>query len=110
MGWVYVLECSDATLYVGSTRNLGLRLHQHMTGEGAAYTKRRLPLRMVWCAEFEWISEAFDFEKKIQGWSRSKKLALIEGRLDEVLRLSGGGVKPSTMHVKTDHLPTITPW
>src|SRR4051812_35939068 len=100
MGWVYILECSDATLYVGSTRSLGSRLLQHNEGKGAAYTRRRRPVRLVWCARFDRIGDAFAFEKTVQGWSRAKKLALIEGRHDAAL--SAAGVKPSTMHVKTD--------
>ncbi|MFD1715392.1 GIY-YIG nuclease family protein [Amnibacterium flavum] len=108
MGWVYILECSDATLYVGSTSALAQRFEQHQRGEGAAYTRRRLPVRLIWCARFDRISEAFAFEKKVQGWSRAKKLALIEGRYDS--GLWARGVKPSRMHIRTDHLPTITPW
>ncbi len=109
MGWVYILECADATLYVGSARSLADRLRQHSDGEGAVYTRRRLPVRLIWCARFERISEAFAFEKTVQGWSRAKKLALIE---DDGVALSAfrvAGVKPSAFHVKTDHLPTLAP-
>ena len=42
-GWMYVLECSDASYYTGSTNNLTLCLEQHQKGEGANYTKKRLP-------------------------------------------------------------------
>ena len=41
MAWVYILECSDGSLYVGSTTDVERRVWQHQNGEGAAYTKRR---------------------------------------------------------------------
>ncbi|WP_081490334.1 GIY-YIG nuclease family protein [Arachnia propionica] len=82
MGWVYILECADGSYYVGSTKCLEERLRQHNTGEGAAYTRRRRPVRLLWCQEFSSIAEAWAVEKQVQGWSRAKRRALIEGRYD----------------------------
>ncbi|WP_457203894.1 GIY-YIG nuclease family protein [Nocardioides sp. HB32] len=76
--YTYMLRCSDGSLYVGSTYNLGLRLHQHQTGEGSVYTRRRLPVELVWHEEHEHIGDAFAREKQIQNWGRSKRLALID--------------------------------
>jgi putative endonuclease len=84
MAWVYILECSDGTFYTGSTLDLERRIIQHNDGVGANYTARRRPVRLLWCAEFERIDEAFGWEKRIQGWSRAKKSAVIEGRMDEL--------------------------
>ena len=89
MAWVYILECSDKSFYVGSTKDLELRMWQHRSGEGAAYTRRRRPVRLVWSLHFDRIDEAFDFEKRVQGWGRAKRLALIEGRLGDLPTLSG---------------------
>ncbi len=109
MGWVYILECADGTLYVGSTNNIAARLEQHQEGRGAAYTKRRRPVRLIWLGRFDRVDDAFAFEKKIQGWSRAKKLALIESAPSAIFKaLSRRGVKPSSMNVSTAHLPTIT--
>ena len=88
MAWVYILECSDKSFYVGSTKDLELRMWQHQAGEGAAYTRRRRPVRLVWSLHFDRIDEAFDFEKRVQGWGRAKRLALIEGRLDDLPSLA----------------------
>nr|MBA3986226.1 GIY-YIG nuclease family protein [Flavobacteriales bacterium] len=44
-GYMYILECFDMTYYVGSTKNLEKRVEEHQNGEGANYTKRRLPLK-----------------------------------------------------------------
>jgi putative endonuclease len=61
---------------------------QHSIGKGSEYTKRRLPVTLVFAAEFERIDEAYAMEKRIQGWSRRKREALIEGRYEELPGLS----------------------
>ena len=77
-GYMYLLECSDRSYYTGSTNNLELRISQHQMGEGAKYTKSRLPVKLVYVEEHIRIDEAFYREKQVQGWSHSKKKALIE--------------------------------
>ncbi len=88
MPFIYILECADGTLYVGSTRSLEPRLAQHAAGRGSAYTRCRLPVQLVWSYECEHIGEAFALEKQIQNWSRAKRLALIEGRLADLPALA----------------------
>ena len=82
MPWTYLLECADGSFYVGSTTDLDRRLSEHQDGLGAAYTRpgRRRPVTLRWSADFARIDEAFAFEKMVQGWGRSKRIALIEGR------------------------------
>ncbi len=87
-GYMYILLCADGSFYTGSTNNLQLRLEQHQSGEGANYTRRRLPIELVYFEEFNRISDAFFREKQVQGWSRKKKLALIEGRNEELIELA----------------------
>jgi len=81
---MYILECADGSYYTGSTNNLELRLAQHQNGEGANHTKKRLPVKLVYYEEFDRIDEAFYREKQVQGWSRKKKEALINGCIDEL--------------------------
>ena len=89
MGYVYILECADGTYYVGSTTNIEWRLWQHQHGpNGAAYTRHRRPVRLIWCVEFESIAAAFAFEKQVQGWRRAKREALIRGEFDRLPALS----------------------
>ena len=89
MAWVYIVECTDAAYYTGSTTNLEMRLWEHNeTDFGANFTRKRRPVKLVYCAEAESIAVAFAREKQIQGWSRAKKLALIEGRLEDLPGLS----------------------
>ncbi|WEK13238.1 MAG: GIY-YIG nuclease family protein [Candidatus Microbacterium phytovorans] len=84
MPYVYMLRCSDGTLYVGSTHDLARRLAQHQAGEGAAYTRRRRPVELYWSSECARIDEAFAWEKRLQGWSHAKRIAFAEGGLDAV--------------------------
>jgi putative endonuclease len=79
MPHMYILECCDGSYYTGSTTNLELRLRQHQEGMGAQHTAKRLPVELVYCEFFDRVSDAFDREKQIQGWSRKKKEALIYG-------------------------------
>ncbi len=88
MPYVYILECGDGSYYVGSTRSLDHRLEQHVSGLGGAYTAQRQPVRLVFMQEFDRIDEAYQREKQIQGWSRAKRKALIEGRFDDLPGLS----------------------
>jgi len=78
-GYMYILECSDATYYTGSTEDLEKRLWEHENEQGARYTARRLPVKLVYFEEYNRIDEAFYREKQVQGWSHAKKKALIEG-------------------------------
>ena len=88
MPWTYLLRCSDGSFYAGSTKDLDVRFAQHQSGAGAINTKRRLPVELVWAGEFDRVDEAFTFEKQLQGWSRAKRIALIEGRFDELPALA----------------------
>jgi predicted GIY-YIG superfamily endonuclease len=89
MPHTYMVRCNDGSYYVGSTWDLDARLWQHNHGEdGAAYTRRRRPVALVWNAEFDSIAQAFAFEKRIQGWGRAKREALIRGDYDELIALS----------------------
>jgi len=87
-GWMYILECSDGSYYTGSTNNLELRLVQHQTGDGANHTKKRLPVKLVYFEEYQRIDEAFYREKQVQGWSRKKKEALMNGMPEKLKALS----------------------
>jgi len=79
MAFVYILECADASYYVGSTRNLESRLWQHQQGLGGAYTSARLPVRLAYACEFASVVDAWGVERKLHGWSRAKREALIRG-------------------------------
>ena len=64
---------------MGSTKDLNRRIEQHQSGEGANHTKKYLPVELIYYEEYTRIDDAFYREKQIQGWSRKKKEALING-------------------------------
>ena len=77
---MYILICADGSYYTGSTIDLERRLEQHQNGEGANHTKKHLPVSLLYYEEYPRIDTAFYREKQVQGWSRKKKEALIEGK------------------------------
>ena len=87
-GYTYILHCADNTLYTGSTKSIKLRFEQHSSGRGANYTKKRLPVVLVYLEFNNRIDFAFDREKQIQKWSHSKKQALIESEDNRLAELS----------------------
>lgn len=93
--YMYILKCSNGKYYTGSTVNLENRLIQHQNGEGANFTKKFLPIELVFFQEFNTIEEAFIREKQVQGWSRKKKEAIINGEFDKLPELSLNSVVKS---------------
>ena len=79
MHYVYVLRCSDGTLYVGRTTNLIERETWHNDGHGAAYTAARRPVRIVYAEELRSEVSAARREGQIKRWTSAKKEALVQG-------------------------------
>jgi len=75
---IYILQCSDNTLYTGITTNLKQRLKTHAQGKGAKYTRGRLPVKLVWSKPGLSESKARKMEAKIKKLSKKKKQALIK--------------------------------
>jgi predicted GIY-YIG superfamily endonuclease len=82
--YVYILQCVDGSYYVGSTCDLEHRLAAHQTGTYGGYTSTRLPVQLLWSAEFTTEHEAFLIERQLKGWSRVKKETLIRDGIDGV--------------------------
>ena len=80
--YMYILLCSNGTFYTGSTKNLEKRVATHQSGEGANYTKKHLPVELIYYEIFDRIDYAFNREKQVQNWSRKKKIALMSGRIE----------------------------
>ena len=88
MAWMYILECSDGSYYVGSTKDLEYRVSEHQAGKGAKYTSRRLPVKLVYSEEYEKVVDAYTREKQVQNWSRAKREALINGNEESLPKLA----------------------
>ncbi len=74
---VYILECSDGTLYTGITDDLERRLKAHNSGKGAKYTRGRCPVELRYQENSESHSAALRREREIKRFTREKKWALI---------------------------------
>jgi len=82
MAWMYILKCSDGSYYVGSTRNLDLRVSQHQSGKYLRYSSGRLPVELVYAEEYDKIADDYTRETQVQNLSRAKRKALISVNSD----------------------------
>ena len=94
MPYMYILECSDRSTYVGSTRDIEIRLAQHQAGEGSIYTRTRLPVRLLFTEYYERVEDAFFREKQVQRWGRAKRLALVHQKNERLNALSRKPKRP----------------
>ncbi len=76
--YVYMLKCSDNTLYTGYTVNLEARINSHNKGKASKYTRGRLPVELVYYEELSSKSEALKRECAIKKLTRNEKLELIK--------------------------------
>ena len=85
--FVYILRCADGSFYCGTTRkSLEARVDEHNAGALAGYTATRRPVELVWHEAFQRAADAIAMERRVKGWSRRKKIALIEGDWDGLKR------------------------
>lgn len=86
---VYILQCSDGSYYTGLSSNIEQRLLEHKTGKFPdCYTFNKRPFELVFYQVFHDFNQAMLFEKKVKGWSRRKKRALIEEKWENLPMLS----------------------
>ncbi|TPG43328.1 GIY-YIG nuclease family protein [Sphingomonas koreensis] len=101
--WAYLLHCGDGSFYAGHTDNLESRIAQHASGKGSDYTARRQPISFAWAQDFPSRLEALEAERRIKGWSRAKKEALVAGDWRLLSQLARSrGARPSTSSGRTD--------
>ena len=75
--YVYILECSDKTLYTGVTNDINKRLIAHNKGKGAKYTRSRTPVILKYLKEFDDKSDAYKEEYRVKQLTREQKILLI---------------------------------
>jgi putative endonuclease len=89
MAFVYMLKCSDGSSYVGSTRaSLEAHGNDQNGGRYGGFTATRRPVALVWTQEFQRITDATEMERRVEGWRRAKKEALISGNLQALPELA----------------------
>jgi len=81
--FTYMLRCADRSYYVGHTDDIEHRIAQHESAVGG-YTATRQPIQLVWFEEFPTREEAKVVEAQLKKWTRRKKEALIDGKIDEL--------------------------
>ncbi len=87
--YVYILICSDDSYYTGITNNISKRLSEHNNSlDKSSYTYSRRPAKVIYQETFQNPNDAIMWEKRIKGWSRKKKEALINGDFEELKNLS----------------------
>ena len=92
--YVYILKCCDGSYYTGHTDNIQLRMAQHQQGTfPKCYTASRLPVELVFTQQFPTREEALASERRIKGWSRKKKEAMMRGDWNEVSRLAQNALR-----------------
>ena len=77
-GFVYMMTSLSGTIYTGVTNSVRRRSWEHKIGEGSAFTSKYEVDRLVYYERLERFGNAIRREKQIKGWSRAKKIALIE--------------------------------
>jgi len=93
--FVYMLRCADGSYYVGLTRGgLDKRFAEHQSGQFAGYTCSRRPVELVWSTDFQWLKDAIACERRIKGWRREKKEALIRGEYHLLPKLARTATHP----------------
>ena len=101
--WLYILKCADGSYYTGTTRaDLDRRIGEHQAGAFDGYTATRLPVALAHSEYFDRITDAIAAERRIKGWSRAKKEALIAGDFD---RLSDAARRRSSFGPHPSRLP-----
>jgi putative endonuclease len=80
--YVYILECSDNTFYIGKTKDLTKRLKSHngIESGGAKYTAGRRPVYLVYFEQYKTITEALKREYELKQLTRREKKALIQSK------------------------------
>ena len=77
---VYMVECSDKSIYTGIAKDIDRRLEQHSKGIGSKYVRTRLPIELQWSSKRMDLSQALKMEYQIKQWSKKKKLQWIEDK------------------------------
>ena len=94
--WLYIVQCSDGSFYTGTTRvAVETRIGQHNAGMFPdSYTFKRRPVTLVFAEHYQRIVDAIAMERRVKGWSRRKKQAVIDGQWETLPELSKRRARP----------------
>ena len=77
---VYIMSNKSGTLYTGVTSKLEQRIAQHKSGKIDGFTAKYNVTQLVFHETFTSVNDAIAAEKRIKGWTRAKKIALVESK------------------------------
>jgi len=80
MYYTYIVASRSHNFYVGMTSEIEIRVRQHKDGTFEGYSKKYNCNRLVWFERHPYVNDAIAREKQLKGWSRKKKIALIESK------------------------------
>jgi len=83
-----MLRLTNGTIYAGSTNDLDRRLTEHSTGRGSFSCRKSKPVELIYSESWPDRTAAVRRERQLTRWSRAKELALAEGQLEKLHRLS----------------------
>src|SRR3984893_11177057 len=83
--YVYIMSSKSGALYIGATTNLDRRVFEHKQGLVEGFTKKYRVTRLVYVEQFDRAAEMVARERRLKGWTRSKKLQLIQSQKPEML-------------------------
>jgi putative endonuclease len=94
---VYIMASRSRVLYTGVTNHLARRVNEHKQGLTSGFTSRYRITRLVYFEEFADVRDAIAREKQIKGWTRCRKIRLVEGRNPSWRDLAGDWFLPSLL-------------
>ena len=77
--FLYIVRCSNGSLYVGETNDVVQRIADHNRGRGSAFTAKYRPVELAYLEQHPNRADCLQRERQIKGWTRVKKEALIAG-------------------------------
>jgi putative endonuclease len=107
--YVYIMASLSGTLYIGVTNNIHSRTLDHKSGESPGFTQKYDCNRLVYYETFRYVRSAIAREKEIKGWSRKKKIALVESINPKWLDLAEGWDRPSQATLRGKDLGDSSP-
>jgi putative endonuclease len=77
MYYLYILKCSDGSLYTGITNDLEKRMAVHRSGKGSKYVRAHMPFELIHTEKFPDKSSAMNREAEVKSWPRQKKIEIF---------------------------------
>jgi len=106
---IYIMASHSRTLYIGVTSDLHHRVWQHKNGSHEGFSSQYRTTRLVYFEEFVLMQNAIEREKQLKGWSRTKKLTLIEKQNPSWVDLAEEWYHPATVPPKRNAGPSTSP-